>query len=286
MLLQDFSSHTHYILVDHQFVFSINFEDDFPGGCLGLSNSQRKWINSSLNKEIDVQPFDPSIDGQEVFLSTLEIGLMVKNNDFRGEFDAKEMARVFISIFNNHVLTTEQALVLDFQEVRLVAIPKKVELIGSDALVNGMRRPDGQKLRGAPRIPSRPSAPISNNGGGAYQPRSSYGAPPEHQYSSQNSFGQPAPRQPPNYQQQQHQPAFQPQPSKRMRAIQSSSERYALTNYVVANPQDFSSHTHYILVDHQFVFSINFEDDFPGGCLGFSKFQRKWINSSLNKEID
>ncbi|KAF9166801.1 transport between ER and Golgi ATPase protein [Mortierella sp. AD011] len=139
---------------------------------------------------------------------------------------------------------------------------------------------------GAPRIPARPNPPPTNNVGGTYQPRSSYGAPPEPQYSSQNTYGQPAPRQPPHYQQQQQQPVFQPQPSKRMRAIQSSSERYALTNYVVANSQDFPSHTRYILVDHQFVFSINFEDDFPGGCLGFSKFQRKWINSSLNKEID
>ncbi|KAF9996644.1 transport between ER and Golgi ATPase protein [Entomortierella chlamydospora] len=139
---------------------------------------------------------------------------------------------------------------------------------------------------GAPRIPARPNPPPTNNVGGTYQPRSSYGAPPEPQYSSQNTFGQPAPRQPPHYQQQQQQPVFQPQPSKRMRAIQSSSERYALTNYVVANSQDFPSYTRYILVDHQFVFSINFEDDFPGGCLGFSKFQRKWINSSLNKEID
>ncbi|KAF9896972.1 transport between ER and Golgi ATPase protein, partial [Lobosporangium transversale] len=146
-----------------------------------------------------------------------------------------------------------------------------------------------------PRMPPRPSGPISNNasgaaggatgGPGSYQPKTSYGAAPDSHgsYTHQNSYGQPAPRQ---QQSHQNQPAFQPQPSKRMRAVKTSHERYALTNYVVANAQDFSSHTRYILVEHQFVFSINFEDGFPVGCLGFSNLQRKWINTPLNKEID
>ncbi|KAI1314449.1 transport between ER and Golgi ATPase protein [Mortierella claussenii] len=147
---QDFSPHTHYILVEHQFVFSINFEDGFPGGCLGFSNFQRKWINVTLNKEIDVQPFDPSLDGTDVYLSNLEVevSLMVKNNEFRGEFDAKEMARHFITVFNNQVLSIEQTLVLEFKEVRLVMVPKKIELISSDLLMNGLRGPDGQEIQG------------------------------------------------------------------------------------------------------------------------------------------
>ncbi|KAF8951379.1 hypothetical protein BGZ46_004011 [Entomortierella lignicola] len=107
---------------------------------------------------------------------------------------------------------------------------------------------------GAPRIAPRLSAPNSGNGGVPYQPRSSYGTPtPEPQYTSQTTYGQPAPRQSSNYHQQ---PAFQPQPARKMRAVKSTHERYALTNYVVANMQDFPLQTHYILVDHQFVFSI------------------------------
>ncbi|KAF9193036.1 transport between ER and Golgi ATPase protein [Haplosporangium sp. Z 767] len=149
---QDFPPSTRYILVEHQFVFSIKFEDSFQGGCLGFSNLQRKWINVALNKEIDVQPFDPSLDGSEVYLSTLEVevSLMVKNNEFRGEFDAKEMARHFTTVFNNQVLAIDQALVLDFAESRLIMVPKQVELVSSDVLMNGMHGPDGQEL------PSRP----------------------------------------------------------------------------------------------------------------------------------
>ncbi|KAG0203400.1 transport between ER and Golgi ATPase protein [Mortierella sp. GBA30] len=147
---QDFSHSTRYILVDHHFVFSIKFEDSFQGGCLGFSNLQRKWINATLNKEVDVQPFDPSMDGPDVYLSTIEVevSLMFKNPDFRGEFDAKDMARHFVTVFNNQVLAIEQALVLEFQEVKLILVPKQVELVSSDLLMNGLRGPDGQELSG------------------------------------------------------------------------------------------------------------------------------------------
>jgi len=108
-----------------------------------------------------------------------------------------------------------------------------------------------------PRMPPRLGA---GNGGpvnDGYQPQSSYSpAPPaggQHNQHSPSAYGQPAPRMPP---QQQRQPAFQPQPSRKMRATRTSSEHYAVTNYVVASPQDFSSQTRYIMVDHQFVFSI------------------------------
>ncbi|KAF9094458.1 transport between ER and Golgi ATPase protein [Mortierella sp. GBA35] len=145
---QDFAPHTRYILVDHQYVFSIQADEAAQMGCLGFSNLQRKWIGAGLNKEIDVQPWDPSNDGPMVYLSNIEIevSLFVKNSEFRGEFDAKEMARHFITVFNNQVLAVDQALVLDFQDTRLILIPKQVQLVSSDALMNGNRGPNGEEL--------------------------------------------------------------------------------------------------------------------------------------------
>lgn len=52
---------------------SIRFEETFPQGVLGFSKLQRKWLNATLRQEIDVQPWDPSMDGREVYLSTLEV---------------------------------------------------------------------------------------------------------------------------------------------------------------------------------------------------------------------
>ncbi|KAG0047765.1 transport between ER and Golgi ATPase protein, partial [Gryganskiella cystojenkinii] len=126
--------------------------DTFPQGCIGFSALQRKWISAALNQEIDVQPFDPSMDGHEVYLSTLEVevGLFVKNPEFRGEFDAKDMSRHFISVFNNQVLSVDQALVVEFQDVRLMAIPKNADLVDVDALQSGLRGPDGQQIHGRP----------------------------------------------------------------------------------------------------------------------------------------
>ncbi|KAF9301712.1 transport between ER and Golgi ATPase protein [Mortierella antarctica] len=145
---RDFSPHTRYILVDHQFVFSIRLVDAAAECTLGFSNMQRKWAAISLNKEIDVQPFDPSLDGPEVYLHSIEVevGFLVKNPEHKGDFDAKEMSRHFISVFNNQVLTIDQGLVLDFQNVNLRMIPRNVELVGMDIVQNGMRGLNGQDL--------------------------------------------------------------------------------------------------------------------------------------------
>ena len=82
--------------------------------------------------------------------------------------------------------------------------------------------------------------------------------PPSQQsnFSNQNTYGQPAPRQ--QHYQQNTAPAFQPQPSRRMRAIKSPNESFALTNRVASSPNEFPPHTRYVLVEHQYVFSIQY----------------------------
>ncbi|KAG0058825.1 transport between ER and Golgi ATPase protein [Linnemannia elongata] len=144
----EFPPHTRYVLVEHQYVFSIQPDNAVQESCLGFSNLQRKWINVGLNKEIDVAPWDPSNDGPMVYLSSIEIevSLFVKNNEIRAEFDAKEMARHFTTVFNNQVLAVDQAVVLDFQDTRLILVPKLVQLVSSEALMNGNRGPDGEEL--------------------------------------------------------------------------------------------------------------------------------------------
>ncbi|KAG0342587.1 transport between ER and Golgi ATPase protein [Podila humilis] len=143
---RDFSPQTRYILVDHQFVFSIRLVEAAAEGTLGFSNVQRKWANISLNKEIDVQPFDPSLDGPEVYLSSIEVEVDLYKKSDSGDFDAKDMSRQFISVFNNQILTVDQGLVLDFQGVNLLLVPKNVELVGMDIVQNGMRGLNGQDL--------------------------------------------------------------------------------------------------------------------------------------------
>lgn len=50
-------------------------------------------------------------------------------------------------MFNNQVLAVDQAVVLDFQDTRLILVPKLVQLVSSEALMNGNRSPDGEELR-------------------------------------------------------------------------------------------------------------------------------------------
>ena len=108
-------------------------------------------------------------------------------------------------------------------------------------------------------MPPRPPHPNPNVAGGGYQPQSYNSPPPSSQqsnFSNQNTYGQPAPRQ--QHYQQNAAPAFQPQPSRRMRAIKSPNESFALTNRVASSPNEFPPHTRYVLVEHQYVFSIQY----------------------------
>lgn len=38
-------------------------------------------------------------------------------------------------------------MVLDFQDTRLILVPKLVQLVSSESLMNGNRGPDGEELR-------------------------------------------------------------------------------------------------------------------------------------------
>jgi hypothetical protein len=45
----------------------------FPSGQIGLSMLQRRWASLSFNQEVDVEPFDPSMDGPNYLLGSLHL---------------------------------------------------------------------------------------------------------------------------------------------------------------------------------------------------------------------
>lgn len=49
------------------------YEHTFPSGQIGSSMLQRRWAYLSLNQEVDVEPFDPSTDGDNYVMGTLRL---------------------------------------------------------------------------------------------------------------------------------------------------------------------------------------------------------------------
>lgn len=65
-----------------------------------MSQLQRKWLAVSLGEDVDVSRFHFGHDKQEVDLATVEVevALLQKSNDFRGELDGKELDSQFKNV--------------------------------------------------------------------------------------------------------------------------------------------------------------------------------------------
>ncbi|KAF9364664.1 transport between ER and Golgi ATPase protein [Mortierella sp. NVP85] len=135
------SSRKKYILVKGHHVFCLELEATFELGRLGVSQLQRKWLNVSLDEEMNVERYNFSQERQEVDISTIEIevALLVKNNEFRGEFDAKEMDKQFKNMFMNQFLAVSQTLVMNIQGVKLIFVITQLDTRGTEAASLGLQ---------------------------------------------------------------------------------------------------------------------------------------------------
>ncbi|KXS21590.1 AAA-domain-containing protein [Gonapodya prolifera JEL478] len=69
------------------------------------------------------------------------------------------------------------------------------------------------------------------------------------------------------------------------RVNKSPDERFAMTNCVAVNPQDFGQDVRYIMVDDQWAFTIRPSPATPPSELGTTLFHRRFASFSLNQEV-
>lgn len=74
-------------------------------------------------------------------------------------------------------------------------------------------------------------------------------------------------------------------PSGYFLVTKAPNEAYALTNSVVLNPNDISSHTDAIIVNNSFVFSVLKDSAVPKGNIATSSFHRTWAKISINEQV-
>ncbi|RKP08948.1 P-loop containing nucleoside triphosphate hydrolase protein, partial [Thamnocephalis sphaerospora] len=89
--------------------------------------------------DVDVEPFDPAVDGPQYLLGTasVEIGFLRRGASHEDHFDAEKMSALFAKNYANQVLTIGQQLVFDFNGVNLLAVVRGLELLDMDAMHMG-----------------------------------------------------------------------------------------------------------------------------------------------------
>jgi vesicle-fusing ATPase len=87
------------LLVKDLYVLSARALDDFPPGCISLSDPQRTWAKVALTDSVKVQPFDPSSQGGLTTLVSvdMEVGFAGKKRT-DSPYDQNELARAVTSV--------------------------------------------------------------------------------------------------------------------------------------------------------------------------------------------
>eukprot|EP01135_Chromosphaera_perkinsii_P011551 Nk52_evm9s2438 gene=Nk52_evmTU9s2438 len=156
----EYDSSVKYVMIRRDgmdFIFSIKADKGVASGMIGFSHRQRRWVGLSLNEEIVVDVYDPSYDGEDVYLGglKLEVDFLSKSRAVEDKFDTTEMSNRFVHNFKDQVMTVGQLVVLEFKghnlgvkvlEVNAINISEITGKAGGDG--NKEFSSSGGKLRG------------------------------------------------------------------------------------------------------------------------------------------
>ena len=153
---REYDASIRYVMIRRDgmdFVFSLRADKGVPEGSIGFSHRQRRWVGLSLNEDITVDVYDPSYDGEDVYLGNLklEVDFLSKSRATDDKFDTIEMANRFVSNFKDQVMTVGQLIVLEFKGCNLGVKVLEVSAINLSEIAStspGDKKIGGSKLRG------------------------------------------------------------------------------------------------------------------------------------------
>lgn len=137
-----------YILVNNNYVFSVLVDDSCGRGELGTSAFHRRWANLSLGEVVSIRLFDPSSEGNNIYLSQikLEVGFLRKGFENKDEFDTKEMAKIFWNAFGQQIFTKGQSLVFEYRGTNLMICVLDMDIVDIEALKKGVSNTPSKEL--------------------------------------------------------------------------------------------------------------------------------------------
>ncbi|KAI8870119.1 AAA-domain-containing protein [Ramicandelaber brevisporus] len=174
-----FDKSVRYVLVNNKYVFNYRPVDSFPMGQIGTAALQRAWMETALDIEAYVEPFD--ISGKAIHLASIEFEV-----DFSARapavvpqrgFEPSQLSSQISQLFHGHMFAENQMVVIDYAGVRLRLKVAKIDVVPIDTLKNpGGATPSprlqSQQQRGILMKPSivllkksRPNFPLRDDAG-------------------------------------------------------------------------------------------------------------------------
>lgn len=103
----------------------------FPPGCISLSDPQRSWCGLTMRDQFTGEIYDPFAAGDRAYLGTLdvEVGFASPNRKSDKPYDEDELAKMFVDIFQNQVLSPGQRILMDVRNIPLMITVKTVALV-------------------------------------------------------------------------------------------------------------------------------------------------------------
>jgi len=107
------------------FVFTIQTDSKVNAGTVAFSLPQRKWAVLSLNQEIEVSPYQFSMEKHYLSSIQLEVDFFNKKNSSTEPFNTDEMAKEFSMQFPKQAFSVGQQAVFNFQDKKLLQVVVK-----------------------------------------------------------------------------------------------------------------------------------------------------------------
>lgn len=118
----DFPKTTKYILIGDETPFTAIIDPRVTPGTIGTTLLQRKYALLSINQEAKVQPYD--VKQQNInYLGglTLMLSYARKTVQESSTLDTDDLTKLFLYSFDNHILTTDQIYLFEYQGTDILA---------------------------------------------------------------------------------------------------------------------------------------------------------------------
>lgn len=125
----------HYILIRGgqpagEYVVVAEPHDNFPRGCISLSDPQRSWARIGMMDQFLGEIYDPFSRGRQAYIASIDIDIDFASASKRSNVEYKEadLIQQFLGSFQNQILAPAQRIIMDVANVPLMAVVRGISL--------------------------------------------------------------------------------------------------------------------------------------------------------------
>ncbi|CCE79480.1 Piso0_001545 [Millerozyma farinosa CBS 7064] len=105
------------VLLDGQFVYSINKNENVRPGTVGLAGNMRLWGKWSLKQSVLVEAYDVFSNGNQTYLGALDlmVDFRKKSSSHANPVKHEDLVEQFMNMYENQILQPTQSIVMEFR---------------------------------------------------------------------------------------------------------------------------------------------------------------------------